>query len=447
MIYLSNKAKSASGFIFRHLYKIALKRAHDNKKIYFERKFNYAIKMYEKKQKEGIISLSDTFDELNLGSENFSKDFINQLLLLASKNSSLILPSETDVITFLQETTKINHRNIQPYELLLLNYILISHGLFRAGYIIREKAIDSAFINSSSSSSNLKYLQAALTASFDNHDIVKSNELIQITSNLCSEEELNDYIFYNNMLKYSSPSSLILPLHKFEKQDYEYLELIKGRSVAVAGPAQAVCNNVNEINSHDIVVQMNYYGNEESPDKQQYVRADISYYNKQIGQIIDARSRDDFLYELCFSSFKTINHRTQNDLLSSNRGRLFFQMNSLLFNGRANILQNALFDLLNFNPKSINLYNVNFFLSQNAYQKGYQQEKYQNRPPCWRWRSFAGHDIMTQINFTRSLWRAGKIAIDEPCKSVLELDSFSYMAKMEGIWVNSAVTNFINSRS
>ncbi len=445
MSFLTNKAKSFLQLLVRPLYRRKSKKHFKSERHYFEAKFNTALSLYNKNNKKGIRFFSTLVDELTLGSENFSNDYINHMLLLANKNRSLMLPSDIEINTFLRETASINPGSIFSDKLLLLYYIFVNYGLFRAGYLIREKAIESAYINQGEAQTNKGLLIKALTGSFDNNDSNSSKKLLKALSGLCQEEEHRDYVFFENMFKDGKPDSLVIPSHKFKALDYAYLDLIKGKSIAIVGPAPCISENQDEINSHDIIVRMNYYGLHQHYDKNHNPRTDVSYYNKQLPQIIDAAGRNDFFNDLSFSSFKTINHETQTNLLNSNKGRLFFQMHNFLFNGSANILQNALFDILCFNPASVKIYNVTFFMSQNAYQKGYQQEKYIKRPPSWRWHSFAGHDLITQINFTRNLWRNRKIDVDDSCKSILELDNYTYMSKMEEIWVNNAIAKACSS--
>ena len=118
------------------------------------------------------------------------------------------------------------------------------------------------------------------------------------------------------------------------------------------------------------------------------------------------------------------------------------------------MIQNVCFDVLNFRPKKIKLFNLNFRLAQEAHHEGYKPDSKAHElyvknsgityHKLWPRQivttgGFAHHDLLSQLNFTRNLWRNKKVEVDDVCAEVLLMSNKEYLARMEKIYILPAM--------
>lgn len=219
--------------------------------------------------------------------------------------------------------------------------------------------------------------------------------------------------------------------------DKKYAEYLNGKTVAVVGPAPSDEDLVEEIDSSDVVIRLNYRGVNLLPNTEEFgSRTDVSYYNGENAVNISGYSDRDFFKDIAFAVFRSIKHEFQENLVNNQSGRINFTPNQMLFCGAANMVQHTLYDLLFFEPNKIKVYKTNFFMAKKAYHDGYSI--HQDRGGIkWVWQAYANHNLITQLNLTRWLLKNGLIEVDKTCESVLQLTNKDYMSFMEEIYVDT----------
>jgi len=226
--------------------------------------------------------------------------------------------------------------------------------------------------------------------------------------------------------------------HSIAKKDYNendkmFEKLICGKNIAILGPAAGDIDIDSIRDEFDILISLTYRGKKYLSGNVQSYNIDVSYYNCEAGNRIQKINYEEFLYELKFSVFKSIEYDYQKKLYQQKKCRKLFSLDNLVFEGQPNMLQIVLYDLLHFCPRRIKLFNFNLFLAKNAYQKGYKIEGTTHEGNFKLWKSYAIHNIITQYNFSKKLFDSGLIEADEDGENVLSLGISEYLQQMEKI--------------
>lgn len=321
-----------------------------------------------------------------------------------------------------------------------LSYLMISTGLFQLGGVARDKAIESAYISAEKKKKPLIAVEDAFKASIDKGDLKTAGEMLERINNAYVSK--NKLIKFNSIYQFLSGNkeeALKTIQEAFCEEDWRYLNYIKGKTVAIVGPAPSDDSLAEEIDKHDVVVRLNYKDKKTLPDPKQFGnRINVSYYNNSNVERYFIGENENFLNDLDCYIFRT---QKQLDFFKPlAKGRIIRKMycpNDLLFIGNTNMIQNTLFDLLFFNADLIKVFKVNFFHAKKAYHEGYiSSEREEIGDITWRWERFAHHNLISQLNFTRLLVGNGLINTDSVCESILRLNNQDYLATMEDIYVD-----------
>lgn len=312
-----------------------------------------------------------------------------------------------------------------------LCYISIINGLFKIGWLFRKKAIDSAYLYASNTKANLNNLLDGFKAAMDQADYDEASDLITKISARSKNKYDNDKlrIFYF-LLTGELDCAHSIALKYYQGIDHKYAAYLEDKTVAIVGPAPTNEDVAEEIDSFDVVIRVSFIkGN--IPDPKQFgSKTHVSQYGTGFSKLLNQGSDNGFLNDLDFVSFKSLEYNFQKELINSNRGRLLISPNNYLYYGNANEIQLILYDLIHFNPSSIKVFKTNLYLSPKPYYKGYNS--IENKKQLWL--GFAHHNAITQLNFTRNLWKANLVEVDESLKSVLRLTEYEYISSLEQIY-------------
>lgn len=309
------------------------------------------------------------------------------------------------------------------------------NGLFVLGNIFRNNAIKQAYEYSQSNKATITDIVVALKASIDQGDYDASKQILnKLKSKLGSRSDFNAFVRFLTVTGAFPNNNLHLEGSYRKAKEQLYQSFICGRSVAVLGPAPGTVNIEEIYDSFDIVVSLNYRGyDQESSLYLLNSNVDISYYNSENSAKIQEDNNCVFFNHLRFAVFRSIRHEFQKNLLKQNKSRVMYTPNFFLFNGHAQLVQNVVYDILHFRPHKLKLFNVNFFTSKSSYHSGYSIND-DKKHVLWRWNSFADHDLISQLCFTRNLWRNGCIGVDDECKKVLNMSNTEYISIIEDVF-------------
>lgn len=212
---------------------------------------------------------------------------------------------------------------------------------------------------------------------------------------------------------------------------------IRGRTVAVVGPAPPVGDQSAEIEAHDLVARIAWFG--DNPPEYGS-RCDLVYYNGYWGREVQhGRPVPDVTW-LCFKS--------QVRLLRPN----WRQAKAPGDLRRPNMVPLAVNDLLAAGAAQVAVYGANFYLGSDPYyDAGYIPEKF--RPAgtlddVMR-STFRLHDQILQRSWLRRPLATGALTGDARFLDAINLDDGEYRRRVHSTWgvEASTLTEFINLRT
>ena len=320
---------------------------------------------------------------------------------------------------------------------------MIRHGYFRPAVVARERAIARACSDASRPDATALVLHRGFTAAIDQADFSFATECLErvIRSNRLRRDEVNRMHAYLdlNTGRLRAPDARLLP----DKKHYNpaFHEYLRGRSVAIVGPASSPVKHGDEIDAFDVVSRPNYSG-KATPLIQAEAgqHTHVSFYANGIVKMSGADQPDSQLKqwvdELDWAVIK--NHRMPLDSALQKTGKMVVAAkDELMFHGTPTLVPVGLQTLLCYGPARIKIFNSNFYFSPKPYAAYYHPElvaTVASKMPSL-FRSMAGHDYLGQVHVVRNLHRAGVVELDDEGLAVTRLESAAYLEGLERIFV------------
>ncbi|MGP4060490.1 hypothetical protein [Halobacillus sp. H74] len=379
---------------------------------------------------KGLSKLNDVYNSNLENYEGLPSDYLQKVLRAIEQRHNIKKYTSNYSEVLIEHTSKLSANSLPTIKWNGFVFLLISNGLFKVAHVARTKGIESATNNSFGESFNNTSIQS-LKAFADQGDLKSANETIaMIKKNDFDKSLLDRWEIFHTILKGDKKQANILCEPNFSKADRTFFNYISGKRVAIVGPAPVIEDLSKEINSFDVVIRFNYKG--ELPKNGFGNRIDVSYYNGGTANYLNNKDTY-FLNDVKFSCFKSIRYQYQKDKISNQEGRAFFPLPAeFLFSGNPNALPNVLFDILHFNPKYVKVFHCNLYLTNTPHYKGYQLKK---REKNSFWQAFAVHELITQFNFLKNIWKVKLFEPDKTLEAVLKLTPEKYMETMEEIYV------------
>jgi len=385
-------------------------------------------------KKRVYTAMLKVIKDTSSGFNGLSSDYIDCFLKIIGKKIRGEYIKDRDL--FIKKTDSLDFKGLSHNGWLELYALLFKLGLFREAYAAREKAVRRIYYAANDEVADIKVLVLAVKAAIDQGDF-KSAEMFlkRIKEKKIESRELNNLRAY-----YYLNAGKILAARKIwqrdSNEDGRFMQYIKGKSVAIVGPAASKVEYGNEIDSFNVVIRPTYRGCQSTTETNQYGKnAHISYYNgKNSGDMIDKKDFS-FLNDLEFCVFKLseINkYEFQNNSVNSCKVRLA-RKNEYFFNGHPNMVPLIIYDILYFEPSKIKVFYSNFFLAKKLHKNNYKNKAVTLQG---MYLSLSSHDCLSQVNFVRNIWRAGLIEADRECEKVLNLSAKQYMYELEDIMLS-----------
>lgn len=374
-------------------------------------------------------------DDMN-GYSGLPSEYIHLLLECIKERQifrDFTAPGQDDLLI---ETARLDPSSLPSWRWLALQYICIRNGFFKTSGVVRKKAIEIAYIEAEKGRE--PYIAIAFRAAIDQAEFDRARLLLDRAKNRVPAQtwkDLESYLLLNTGDREEFRRTLEREAGRTEER---FRRSIEGKSVAIIGPAPSGDKHGEEIDSFDLVVRINYNGRGKIADIEEFgSRTDISYYNITFSKEISVL-KENYFDELKFAVFKRIEHDFQRQLIESGKGRAV-KYNHALFNGTPLGGSHALFDILHFRPERVKLFNVNFYLSRTPYHPRYFDGKFLTYFETFNFITFAHHDIMSNLNFTRNLWKAGLIEVDNGCREVISKNTSEYLSAMEEVFLQDSL--------
>lgn len=317
----------------------------------------------------------------------------------------------------------------------LLRYVSGCNGLYSLAYEFRQKSITHALslieLKRLDTYDILKGFNAALESG--NYKLLenyyKEAKKIRNRIRLPFKEIKFIYrlIIQNNHSKFHNSKTRYLPVRN------KYGEYLLDKHIAVVGPADTGEIDGNEIDSFDIIVRPSYRGKNPAMSREGFGSLPkISYYGNDFSRFINGLENHSFFNEIFYTNFKAIKHEYQvKRIFKTNYSRDFNSLSDLFFTGSPTMILNIVMDLITFRPMSIKIFKANLFLSNTPYAEGY---KYEDANLSHNWYGHWHHDIVSQFNLTKLLWKQGIIEVDNNLTAILNKSTSEYISDMEKIY-------------
>lgn len=224
-------------------------------------------------------------------------------------------------------------------------------------------------------------------------------------------------ISYSKFLKCSELCQVI---------DSTYSEFLKGKTVAIVGPAGEGGESGKEIDEYDVVIKTNFKASSTKMPKEIYgERCDVSYYNSgdPVSKFDEVFSVISDLKFACFKSGKAMELYKDHENIATLRPVVH---NWMYFKGAANMLQIILYEVLNSSPSKVKVFCVNFFAGKNLYSKHYRSIGVSGK-------NLVCHDPWANFSFVKNLWINGRIEVDKITGEVLGLSQEKFTDRLEDL--------------
>lgn len=209
------------------------------------------------------------------------------------------------------------------------------------------------------------------------------------------------------------------------------INLVKGKRVAIVGPAATNEELGEVIDSYDVVVRPNF-----NPDfvaahpKSMGSRTDVAYYSGQdMNKLID-----DVDALVSASGVQIVNTRSFSFHAHHHREIPWLRFCrhdwSLSFHGSPLGIQRMVYDLLQFCPNEIAIFNSDFYTGGGEFAEGYR-EKRSFGPGSFMNDLVVVHDLLTDFKFTQAMLATGHVTAHGRAAQVLALDPWSYLRQVE----------------
>ena len=215
-----------------------------------------------------------------------------------------------------------------------------------------------------------------------------------------------------------------------------FREMINGRSVAIVGPGLSDEASGAEIDGHDVVIRTKF-------TKEQLTeyttmagsRTDVSYYALGSArflrdEISDAISSGD----LQMAVFRTATYSPDPPhLVRPGDVRYVPSEYTAGFRASQFAIQRIFYDIIRYRPSSVKVFNIDFFLSPDAYRPGYLAE-YANqavREGYLKVLGSFGHDFLADFEFTKAMFQHGRLDGDERIRQIMALTPEQYLAGLD----------------
>jgi len=240
----------------------------------------------------------------------------------------------------------------------------------------------------------------------------------------------------------------ILPPKEFNnKAEKAFHKLVHGKRVAIIGPANERLD-VDEITREfDLVIVLNYRGNEFLCEDVRRCGVDISYYNELYrlnhvsSESFSLETEAQYFRDIKMAVFKSLDSDFQINMFRENRCRKLPGLERIfLYQGFCNLMQNVLVDLFSFAPARIKVFRTNLFLAEagKRYQKEYvageielQLKEKESALNAIRLQNYAMHNLISNYEITKYWYDVGYFEADEGLAKILSLGTSEYCHRME----------------
>jgi hypothetical protein len=206
-----------------------------------------------------------------------------------------------------------------------------------------------------------------------------------------------------------------------------FADAVRGKTVAIVGPAPALTDQSAEVESHDLVYWVSYRNNLQPHPTGYGNRVDAIYYNTAHARECELGKYDSFIGDVPYVFMKP--HKRVSD-------RHNYPIIDRPYKA-ANQIQIVLHQLLPLRPAAIRVYGADLYLGgrDNAYTV-----EYDRRPAEAQYWAIQLHKPGVQHRWSRKTWleNQGVILGDDRYLRAVKMRSKEYLRELERVWTDGA---------
>lgn len=213
----------------------------------------------------------------------------------------------------------------------------------------------------------------------------------------------------------------------------DYMErLVRGKRVAIVGPADSGAGMGDIIDSYDVVIRTRFKPEIPAANGEQLGRrTDIAYLNgldlRQFGTEIENNAREGTL-KLVVARQLSYATRFRGEAKWLRYSRNEFSLN---FHGVPLAIPRIIYDVMQFEPAEIGLFNVDMYSGSSSFVEGYRPGENGLRPGSALNDVIVVHDLLADFRFLQGAYATGVIAAMGPVEDLLNLTSGGYLERLE----------------
>lgn len=316
---------------------------------------------------------------------------------------------------------------------LCLNDILNWNGLLLCGYVAKEKAVDLAIAQGRTNPKHKEILKTALKAALDRGDTALADEFLSHLKAMHPDAlDVRELDSCCELMKGNLDAFRTKWPHPITPAQQRLRDYLKGKSVAVVGPAPTGTMDGEEIDSFDVVVRMNWRETENMPDAQEFGKVIHSslinshsvrlmwHRNIKIGEDFDITNI--FIRKNSYRVEQIFNKKCFVNSIRDYPGVFYKSLNSV---------PAVIFFLLLNNANFIKIFKINFYGSKNIYYGKYKKFEIDNSKIRSLQNIFINHDLTFQRLFIKKLIDNRLISFKD--KYALAYSNISYLDNLSSI--------------
>lgn len=322
---------------------------------------------------------------------------------------------------------------LNTFQLLALERVSLMLGFISSSYLFKEKArekyIQIFYAQDDKSENNIKN---AFFSALELGDTNTLKDVLEVAKRTIKNQKFVYTLDY--LYQLFTKQDYIKAFSKLSNEhELEFSEFIKNRSVAIVAPLPVKTLSGSLIDSHDYILRTGTTSHPSYLDSQIYgSRTDIASTN-----ILDIESSKifkdgklDISSDLKYLIFKNINLTALKNYkfkIPIVRERSIYG-NSYSLNGFLNHIPELTLFLLGSGVSKISLFSMNFFMSNQIYNKDYRNL------PISHSLYIMGDNLSSGHIYLKKLYDLGLIECDESASEVIKLSTKEYLENMENIY-------------